>query len=934
MAETAVATVLQRLMDLMSQESDFLAGVQDEVVALQIELQGMQSFLKDADRKQEEEERVRNWVSEIREAAYDAEDIIEDFALKIALRKRSGVVNVTKRYATIPKEMVELHRVGREILALKTRLCNLTKSSETFGIVSKTGNSGSGGFEDMVSDSTSKRQLQLRRSYSHMVADGIVGLQEDVSILVEQLVHSESGVVSICGMGGLGKTTLALKIYHNKVVRHHFDAFAWACVSQQCHIRDVWEGILFKLISPSKEQREDILKLRDDELAKMLYQVQQEKKCLVILDDIWTIQTWNSLRPAFPYGKSESKLLLTTRHRDVAVHPDPTCYLHEPRHLNDEESWELFRKKAFLNNNYPDLRIRGKMEKLGKEMVGKCQGLPLAIIVLGGLLATKKSVYEWNMVHGTINSHLMRGKIGEQLLGVSEVLALSYRELPYHLKPCFLHLGHFPEDYEIPTKKLIRMWVAEGFISYEHNHTVEEETLEDVAQRCLNELVERCMVQVVERGSTGRIRACRMHDLMRDLCFSKARQENFLDVINHMKSKGHPVNTLTPYPSAAMSIGRLRRLAVISDGYLCKFIPSGYKRNSHLRSLIYFHENSCKIDKWGLVKSVFKNFQLIRVLDLEGFQGDGGKLPKEIGKLIHLRFLSLRDTDIEELPSTIGNLIYLQTLDLLTWNSTVLIPNSICKLQRLRHLYLPESCGYESENWPLADLINLQTVVNFPSEKCSIRDLIKLTNLKKLVIDDPSFGTIFKIRDMKMNALQSLSFVSNEDSTVNLVIAGCPHLYKLHIEGQIEKLPEHYQFSSNLAKLDLQGSKLTVDPMATLEKLPNLRILRLQMDSYLGKQMVCSDNGFPQLKSLFLYDLPNLEDWRVEEEAMPNLCRIEISNCTSLKMIPDGLRFVTALQDLEIRSMLKAFRTRLEIGGEDYNKIQRIPSIVFRYCDY
>lgn len=573
------------------------------------------------------------------------------------------------------------------------------------------------------------------------------------------------------------------------------------------------------------------------------------------------------------------------------------------------------------------------MEELGREMVGKCTGLPLAIIVLGGVLAKKTTIYGWDTVRRNIVSHLMKGGGHEQLFGVSEVLALSYHELPYQLKPCFLHLAHFPEDYEIPTKKLIRMWVAEGFISCTDNEEIEE-IMEDVAQCYLDELVERCMVQVVERGSTGRIRTCRMHDLMRDLCLSKAKLENFLEIYQ-LRSKDHSgYSSPSSMVCETRSVGRLRRLAIFVDGDLKKFIPSRYRRNSHVRSLLYFHEKACHVDKWGSIKSVFNNFKLLRILDLEGIQSHDGKLPKEIGKLIHLRFLSLRDTDIGELPLTIGNLMYLQTLDILTWNSTVQIPNVIWKMQKLRHLYLPESCGDDSDKWQLATLCNLQTLVNFPAEKCYIKDLLSLTNLKKLVIDDPKFGLIFKSRGATFNRLESLSFVSNEDSTAIQVITQCPNLYKLHVEGQIEKLPECHQFSSNLAKLNLQGSKLMEDPMVTLEKLPNLRILRLQMDSFLGTAMVCSDKGFPQLKCLFLCDLPNLEDWKVEEGAMLNLCHLLISNCTTMKMVPDGLRFLTSLQKLEIRSMLKAFKTRLEVGGEDYYKIQHVTSAVFRYCDY
>ncbi|KAJ6758945.1 DISEASE RESISTANCE PROTEIN RP [Salix koriyanagi] len=289
MAESVVSTVVLRLGDLLIQEAVFLDGVNEEVYDMQAQLQRMQSFLRDADRRQDEEESVRNWVSEIRETAYDVEDIIEEFALKVALRRRSGMVNVMKRYATLAKETVELHNVGNEIRIIKNRISSLTKSLETYGIIQR---------NDDWSLGLGRQQQQLRRSYSHIVEEDTVGLEEDVKVLAEQLVNS-NGIVSICGMGGLGKTTLAKKVYHNSKVRHHFDSFAWAYVSQQCQAREVWEGILFKLTNPSKEQREEIANLRDEELVKRLYLVQLEKKCLVILDDIWTIPTWNNLCPAF-----------------------------------------------------------------------------------------------------------------------------------------------------------------------------------------------------------------------------------------------------------------------------------------------------------------------------------------------------------------------------------------------------------------------------------------------------------------------------------------------------------------------------------------------------------------------------------------------------------------------------------------------------------
>ena len=175
-------------------------------------------------------------------------------------------------------------------------------------------------------------------------------LDENIKEVVGQLVNEDKQcqVVSICGMGGLGKTTVAKKVYHHSDVRRYFGGFAWAYISQQCKTRDVWEGILIKLTSPTKDERDQISKMRDEELAKKLNQVQKEKRCLVILDDIWSTEAWDLLSPGFPSGQViSSKILLTTRNREVALHKDPSGFLHEPGCLNEEQSWELFQKKAF-----------------------------------------------------------------------------------------------------------------------------------------------------------------------------------------------------------------------------------------------------------------------------------------------------------------------------------------------------------------------------------------------------------------------------------------------------------------------------------------------------------------------------------------------------------------------------------------------------------
>ena len=339
MAQAVVSFVVERVGNLLIEEAVFLQGVKQQVDQIQIELKRMQCFLKDADKRQNDDESVQNWVSEIREAAYDVQDVIETFALEIASKNRDN--NPIKRYVPTINNSRKLHKVGSKIESIKTRISDLTRSLQTYGVTP---------MREEGSSLALDRQRQLRWSYSHIVEEYIVGLDENIKEVVGQLVNEDKQcqVVSICGMGGLGKTTLAKKVYHHSDVRRYFGGFAWAYISQQCKTRDVWEGILIKLTSPTKDERDQISKMRVEELAKKLNQVQKEKRCLVILDDIWSTEAWDLLSPGFPSGQViSSKILLTTRNREVALHKDPSGFLHEPGCLNEEQSWELFQKKAF-----------------------------------------------------------------------------------------------------------------------------------------------------------------------------------------------------------------------------------------------------------------------------------------------------------------------------------------------------------------------------------------------------------------------------------------------------------------------------------------------------------------------------------------------------------------------------------------------------------
>ncbi|KAK2987400.1 hypothetical protein RJ640_020597 [Escallonia rubra] len=963
MAEAIASFALNGLANLITSEAKFLNGVKSQVERMQIELRRMDGFLKDVDAtRPDRDNRATNWIVEIREVAYDAEDAVQAYVLKIA--SRSGRLAILR--------VSELRKIGSDLEAIYIRIADITRSISTYGV------SVSSHVDEPNNATISSyaRKKEMRRTYSHVEEEDIVGLGKEVEDLAAALVKSEKHV-AILGMGGVGKTTLAKRIYRHHLIRRHFDCFAWTCISQQWQTKDVLQGLLIGFLRPNKEQREEIEKMRIEELVRKLYQFQKARRCLVILDDVWHAEAVESLSPAFPNSTGGSKILLTTRNKEVALHMRGERVLHELRFLTEAESLELFRKKAFARNEGTEFGPhRTEMEKLGRDMVRDCGGLPLAIVVIGGLLATKPIFGEWKVVHKNMKSYL-RGDKGhrQQHGGVMDVLALSYEDLPYYLKICFLYLGQFPEDYEIEAEQLVRMWVAEGIVSpmthywyYQKEGEELEETMVDVARAYLDELVERCVVQVRLSKSRGRLKSCRLHDVMRDFCLSKTREENFCELVPFRHVNQILLGDISSTSSSTFT--KIRRLGIYFDheedaDKTC--VTDGQEHiigRHHLRTVLCFHKGSeLSCIRWQQLQPFLNGLKLPRVLGFYGIRilgRDKSKILTKIGKMMNLRYLSLRRSEIVELPSSLGNLRCLQTLDLRVSRLIALyVPDVLWKMEQLRHLYFPRAKNLRTlsdSKLRLHSLSNLETLVNLDARCCDVQCMPKWKRIQELKI------TYIGTQDIKA-VLESANIITSARSSSTLMrssfcikgdivldeeqsllrqILGGHHLYNLHIAGTLDKLPKHYHFNSEVTKLVLAHTKLVEDPMATLEMLPQLRSLALSWDSYVGKTMVCSASrppqdgtsqaingsvsGFPQLKYLTLSFLHNLEEWRVDGGAMPSLLHLQIRQCDNLKAVPDGLRFVNSLEKLEIISMPEAFKNRLHEGREDYYKIQHVPS--------
>ncbi|KAL2936818.1 putative disease resistance RPP8-like protein 2 [Bienertia sinuspersici] len=922
-ATALVGSAGKQLGKWMEEEAKYLYGVKDKVEGLQSELEWIQCFLKSADEKKKEGDLVRKWISEINDFSYEAEDILEKYLLKVSHPRNDGIWNFMKWITcVIAKDGKSTHEVGCEIDVLTGKISRLASRMIVYGV-----RPTSLSMPLSLLWHNNNKKAELRRTHSHLPVDdnSIVGLTDDTRVLVDQLMNKGVKVVGITGMAGVGKTTLARKVYQQLVQGHQFEKSAWIYVSRNFQPRSVIQAILLGLYANDEIQKKKITEIDANEsLQGRLYRLLEQNKCLVVLDDLWKFSDWDCLKNAFPISsiESRSRLLITTRYKELQMHVDSQGFSHQLDPLSKAYSLKLFYKKAFPDKNITSIgnllftklvyilgtkydtietlpALDDNTKKLAEKMVARCEGLPLAIVVLGGILAHKKTLEEWGSVEKNVDTHIKSKN--EDGIGITDILELSYTDLPYHLRPCFLHLGNFPKKSEIPTKKLYRMWIAEGIVAPRDDH--EDRlgmNLEETANCYLHELVQRCIVQVSTTGPAKKIKSCRLHDSMWKMCTSKAEEENFLSIVSQESMDAGDRKF------SAMRSGKLHRTSIHFGQHIQNKFPSDFTKASHLRSLMFFSscpgETSIGDDQHWL-HTIIKQFKLLRVLDLEN---TGMKeVFKEIGTLIHLRYLSIMGTQVRKLPSSIGNLRCLQTLDLrvsLPDKCVVRIPNVLWKMKSLIHLYLPLN-AYKVKRFQklrVHGLSNLEILKNFDTRRSRVTNLQQLNNLRKLSIKNKVSKTktlkiIMQCQSIKNNNLVHL-YLKIHAATLNeepTILSSCNCLHTLKMEGinsSTQLKLESVKFPENLKVLGIKRCKLMcADPMKNLRHLLKLRRLSLKEVSFLGSYIDCSDQGFLQLVDLKLHDMDTLMKWEVGKEAMPKLYRLQIYNCNKLEMIPDGL---------------------------------------------
>ncbi|XP_042008174.1 probable disease resistance protein RF45 [Salvia splendens] len=894
----------------------------------------MKCFLQDADKRRHESRTISNWISEIRDLVYRSESAIERHAAYQVYSRRRGLKQFVRKYSCILTDCFSLHQLASEISQITSNLERISKDMQKNGIKRSIIINPNGEGE------TSGGNNMSRKTFPNFeMGDCFVGMEDELKQLVQFLgQETEDRIISVWGMGGSGKTAIAKKLYNETT---DFDLSAWVCITQQCESRSVLEDVLRQLekkrsvssLNDEPRVREEVPNLSNSELIERLCEIQREKRCLIVFDDVWELSHWEELKHPFIVQNLRSKILVTTRKQKVAE----IGLAVEHGLLHMDAALELLKIKAFRRGNIPDFALEEEFEKIGKEMVQKCGYLPLAICLLGGVLREKKSIFEWE----SVNEHIKAAIYGDEKQ-IDGVLNLSYESLPYYLKPCFLFMGVFNEDENIVALNLCKMWIAQGMISYE-NIGDKEDTLMDIADLYLSELASRSIVQVEINLDYGvgnkKHGTCKLHDVVRELCLKLGKREDF--GVLSLEYKGGKLSTLLREASSHIKIHHLA-IDFRSEVEHEPTVACGEDTSEHIRSVRLsncIESNVVEFPSQSIPD--FQKFKLLRELVIVRFKFAGGKLPKGITKLVHLRRLRLLQCELDKLPSSMRNLVYMDTLDL-RFSKNVEVPNVFKEMLRLKHLILP-ICGDENiRNYRLRldeGVYELETLVCFDSRYHEFIRMDRMNNLRSFMArihDNESLSAIMNgIKNWKTISDSSVWIEGSCDLTSERMLEKaltCPNLYELGIRTKLGKALTkcgNDLLSSKIRCLDLYGCEIEDDPMWILGKLPCLVQLGLHRKSFVGKEMRCPANSFLRLKKLTLKGLPELREWRVETGAMPLLSQLKIKECSCLEMIPEGLSGISTLRTLVIKQMPE-LGLRVSPSGQDFHKVRHVSSIIIK----
>ena len=767
----------------------------------------------------------------------------------------------------------------------------------------------------------SKKLPQRLHSTSLVDESDVVGRVEIKESMIKRLLSDNNtsrkkkiDVISIVGMGGAGKTTLAQLLYNDETVQEHFQQKAWICVSEEFSLLKITKSILQTIGSDTQGESLDLLQ---QNLKKCLV----DQKFLLVLDDVWEKSTgegeglrvplrraWETLRTPFLAAAEGSKVVVTTRDRKVAeiMRAD----IHTLEGLSEEHSWSLFEKIAFEDGesgSYPQL------ESIGRKIVAKCKGLPLAVKSLGRLLYFKTDASEWEKI---LESEIWSLKDDEILPS----LILSYQDLPLHLKRCFAYCSLFPKDHEFDKEDLILLWMAEGLVQFPKSN----ERMVDVGEQYFDELLSKCFFQksVTEESSFV------MHDLIHDLaqCISREFCIRFED------------DKVSKIPENFRHVGG-------SPGIKC--LEAIVERKCE-RLRTYFPLTDVRLNRRFDLHTMLSKWRYIRVLSL--YCHNFIDLPDSIGELKHLRYLDFSSRYIQKLPDSLCDLYNLQTLILSQYSGLTYIewPTRMDKLINLRHLHF-NTYNFSKMPCHIGGLRNLEKLNNFIvgqrdgfgidelGELSNIGGSLEISELQNVGCAKDALGA--NLEDKKH--LDELILRWDREGTPNDVVIQSgvlnnlqphPNLKQLTIYGYPgENFPNWLGRLQNLVTLELQACKCSsLPPLGQLPSLKHLSISHMEGIERAGREFFfhedASSSSFPSLQTLRFEDMDNWEEWSCCGCKFLCLQELYLIDCRRLKgNLPEELPSLKTLALCRCGQLLQAslqIPAIHELMMVDYGKLQ------------
>ncbi|TQE10990.1 hypothetical protein C1H46_003405 [Malus baccata] len=851
------ARIIGRLGSLAFQEIRLIWGVQDELHKLQEIVAGFQGVLLDAEQKQTNNE-VKLWLQSVEDAVYEADDLLDEFNTEAQQRQMMcGNTKMSKKVRLFLSSSNQLAfglKMSHKIKDINKRLREVA-SRRAFPLE--------------VNCEDTRFIIRERITHSFVPKENIIGRDEDkksiIQLLLDPISTENVSTISIVGFGGLGKTALAQLILNDEI---------------------------------------DMDELQNDLRRKV-----DGKKYLIVLDDVWNEnrEKWLSLKYLLMGGGKGSRLLITTCSETVAKISD-TTKPYTLRGLNQEDSWSLFKEMAFKDGKEPE---NSTIKAIGKEVARKCQGVPLAIRTIGGLLHTKYHETEWlNFKENKLS------RINQEENEILPTLKLSYDVLPSHLKHCFAYCSLFPPDYVISVPMLIRLWVAQGFIK----SSGENESLEDVAYGYFMELLCRSFFQE-ENDEFGIIRSCKMHDLMNELAVSVSGVGSAVVDLNRIKFHE-----------------KLRHVSFNFDVDLSKWeVPTSLLNAKKIRTFLLPCQEfrGCSVDN-SFCATIISNFKSLRMLSLEGLGIT--KLPNCLKKLKHLRYLDLSDNyGIKRLPDWIVGLSNLETLDLGWCQSLVELPRDIKKMINLRHLILKGCYGLIRMPRGLGELNGFRTLNTFVlSENNSLlrdsaaglgelgrlkelRGELEIKNLRheKDVMSESNVGTPLKEKQhlhslgLEWKPGEDVNAIDEKDIIMSMEVLQ-PHsnlkMLSVWYYGGV-RFASWFSSLINLVELRLWGC-LRCQHLPPLDHFPSLKFLQLEWFEKLeyisdntSSSNSMSDEMMTSLECLWVKRCPVLKGWwrahthnnassfsssteNLSLPSFPSLSQLAISKCPNLSSMP------------------------------------------------